>query len=188
MRKCVVAAVSVRRPRRRARTVLALALALGAAAGATAVLVGVRTTGAPRAMTIEIDSIPEGVTPVGIAGRAAILRRRGDDVVVFVGSSPHLVDLLQWCDDAQAFVDIPGESVFDPNGVRQRGPSPRSLDRFASSREADNLVVDTTRIEYRDTNGNAMELPAAEPTRQLPAYTEEWEATFRSPPTWCPRW
>ena len=137
---------------------------------------------------INVDHIPQGVTPMSIDGLAAMVSRVGDDFIVFAGSSPRPWDALGWCADVKKFVTIPTDSAFDRFGTKLWGPAPRSLDRFASKRDGDDLVVLTSVVEYHDYRGEPTG-PDSDvlPDRRLLAYSPQWAENVRTPPE-CPRW
>lgn len=166
---------------------LAVLLTLVGAAGLSLVVSAARTNGGSAVTRMNLDHVAEGLTPVDLDGRAAVISRAGTDVIVFTGGTPRLEDQLGWCPNSQTFAGTPSSAAYDKHGIKIGGPSPRSLDRFASHIDGDELVINTADIEYRDVKGNVMSPPAAEPNRQPLAYTPEWEANFRLTPGWCPQ-
>lgn len=128
-----------------------------------------RATGARGPVrTVAPDQVPtDGV--LELREVSGYLTRVDDEVVALWWRCPHLGCKVPWCETSGQFECPCHGSVFNRVGEYRRGPSPRGMDRYATSIEDGFIAVDTAAI----TDGAA---PAGESIDEPPIGPECLEA------------
>jgi cytochrome b6-f complex iron-sulfur subunit/menaquinol-cytochrome c reductase iron-sulfur subunit len=112
--------------------------------------------GAPKKVAIRADARDGFIVDKDKELGAVWLIRRGNQVECFSATCPHLGCSIGY--DAQAAFFCPcHDSAFGVDGARQKGPSPRALDKLATKLDADGTVLVDFR-RYRQGTPEAIEI------------------------------
>lgn len=147
---CAVAEVGRRRFLRDAAVMAAAALAAVSAAPVAAAALEPRFVKGLR-LTDQTKSYPiPAADGVSIDDdQSVIIARWHGELFAFSLACPHQNTALRWESDDQEFRCPKHHSTYTPEGVFIEGRATRSMDRFAVSRDAGNVVVDLDRL-YRE--------------------------------------
>lgn len=129
----------------------ALAAAALAALGATANAMPVSLTHA-LAVTDEQATYPMPASD-GVyidKKQEVIVARVGNQVFAFELACPHQNTALRWNDKAHEFQCPKHHSRYKPDGTFIDGRATRNMDRFAVTRQGNNLVVDLDKVFEQD--------------------------------------
>jgi Rieske Fe-S protein len=95
--------------------------------------------GETRAVTYELE-VPDGYT-VSERKYTVFVSRRGDDVVAFDPTCPHLGCHVEFNDSKKRFICPCHGGVFDAEGEVVSGPPPRGLTRIATRLQEGKVAV-----------------------------------------------
>jgi nitrite reductase/ring-hydroxylating ferredoxin subunit len=100
-------------------------------------------------------AIPEGDGVDIYRDQGVILARHAGTVYAFSLACPHQRAALRWRQGDGRFQCSKHNSRYRPDGVYISGRATRSMDRFALRREADNVVVNLSRLLREDQDRTA---------------------------------
>lgn len=96
-----------------------------------------------------IRTVPEpdvSEIPIYVSSAQTYLTKIDDEVVALWQRCPHLGCRVAWCESSREFECACHGSRFNRAGEVRSGPSPRGMDRFATSVNGDFIEVDTGMI------------------------------------------
>lgn len=112
-----------------------------------------RGEGAGPVRTVGPNQVPtSGV--LEIREVSGFLTRVDEEVVALWWRCPHLGCKVPWCESSGQFECPCHGSVFNRVGEYRRGPSPRGMDRYATTIENGQIVVDTGSVTDGDPPGD----------------------------------
>ena len=82
-----------------------------------------------------------------------IVARVGNQVFAFELACPHQNTALRWNDKAHEFQCPKHHSRYKPDGTFIDGRATRNMDRFAVTKQGNNLVVDLDKVFEQDKDG-----------------------------------
>lgn len=74
------------------------------------------------------------------------LTRHGGEVRAFLARSPHMGEFVEWRSDLGQLHDVDTGSLWDLDGKRLAGPTPRHLDWFPVTVAGEEIRVDVTEV------------------------------------------
>ena len=105
------------------------------------------TRGDDDAVTLDLDEVPEGVSPRVVGGEPVFVVRAGDELRVLLADTRHLPeDTLWWCPTERVFVGVEHGEQFDAEGRKIGGPSQGGLNELAFEVDGSQLVIDTGKV------------------------------------------
>lgn len=139
-----------------------LAVILFATAGAVGMSLLQYLRLAPQAGTIELSSVPTGVSARLIGETPVFIVRRDRALTVFLADPQHLPgeNVLWWCATERLFASPTHGELFDEEGRPVAGPAARGLTRFRAAVRDKTVYIDLeARVE--STAERRPRLPAA---------------------------
>lgn len=112
---------------------------------------------AASSLSAQVKTLPPQAVPatgvVEVKAARAYLTREGDQVVAISWRCPHLGCRVPWCESSQQFECPCHGSLFNRIGEYREGPSPRNMDRLATSVVDGSLVIDPSNVTQGDPPG-----------------------------------
>ena len=97
-----------------------------------------------------VNSFPPGSVTEFPDGRFYLVRAAGGGFLAVYRRCTHLGCTVNWEPEQNSFFCPCHASTFDIHGALQSPPAPRALDTFPVQIEANQVLVDTSRIQNRD--------------------------------------
>lgn len=133
------------------RAIIVLVVLLGVISGLTFIagLIGDRTD--PALGTVMFPERGEAQASLLNNGDPVWVVRTADDVSIVLGAHSTFPTeeavLVEWCPDAQAFIDLVSGSLWDVQGRHVAGPAPFDLEQYEFSEDDEGAAVLTGKAE-----------------------------------------
>ncbi len=100
-------------------------------------------------LRVPLADVPQGVSSHHLGDYRFFITRDEDTLTTFVDDARHLPgETLWWCPSERHFVALPHEETFASDGGKLGGgPARRGLDRYVTTRDGTDVVIDVARRE-----------------------------------------